>query len=67
MQVVNEQINELKASIPNVDLDTSDILTRKQSLMAELREMNRKYGEFAIMDRIAKEIVSLHEEKRGIG
>lgn len=66
-KLLNEQINELKASIPNVELDTSEILTRKQSLMAELREMNRKYGEFAIMDRIAKEIVSLHEEKRELG
>ena len=64
---LNEQINALKASVPNTDVSTDEIVAKKNLLMVEFRELNRKYGEYSIMDRIASEISALQKEKREIG
>lgn len=61
------QINGLKASIPTPSVDSNDLLAKKQNLMLELKDLNRRYGEFSIRERIELEISNLKQEKRTLG
>ena len=64
---IEEEINELKARMPEIKNDTSELSSTKERLMSELQLLNREYGKKAVKDGFEREIELLKTEKRNLG
>jgi chromosome segregation ATPase len=64
---IEEEINELKARMPEIKNDTSELSSTKERLMSELQSLNREYGKKAVKDGFEREIELLKTEKRNLG
>ena len=64
---IEEEINELKARMPEIKNYTSELSSTKERLMSELQLLNREYGKKAVKDGFEREIELLKTEKRNLG
>lgn len=62
-----KEINDLKAMIPEVKSNTTELQSEKECLMRELQELNREYGKKAVKDGFERDIELLKLEKRNLG
>lgn len=61
-----EEINELKARMPEIKSDTSELSSTKERIMEELQSLNREYGKKAVKDSFERDIEMLKVEKRNL-
>ncbi len=65
---IDKEINELKASMPNIAMNyDADLLAKKEKLTDELQELNREYGKKAVFDKVVRDIENYNTEKRNLG
>lgn len=62
-----DEINGLKAKMPEIKSDTNELASKKEKLMSELQSLNREYGKKAVKDSFERDIESLNAEKRNLG
>lgn len=64
---IDNEINELKARMPEIKSATSELTSKKEKLMSDLQDLNREYGKKAVKDSFERDIELLKVEKRNLG
>ena len=64
---IDNEINELKARMPEIKSVTSELTSKKEKLMFDLQDLNREYGKKAVKDSFERDIELLKVEKRNLG
>lgn len=64
---LTNEINDLKARIPEVKSHTHELQEEKERLVRELQELNRTYGKKVVKDGFEHDIELLRLEKRNLG
>ena len=64
---IDNEINELKARMPEIKSATSELTSKREKLMFDLQDLNREYGKKAVKDSFERDIELLKVEKRNLG